>query len=200
MSLPVLQGRADEATADATSFIPFAKRGRSETLRASPCESNGAVWNVRNGIDSTDGGGGDGSPLDGTGILRRRNAMSTAHVAAQDDDTTDIFYNAPYDCNGKNSNNERVAEARCAENETDANRIAVTGKSTEGPLDRYGQLRLRYVLRKRMGQAGELGPNDPLILQPTSIGSGIDAGFLEVCSIPRYDSEGELRRSLRGAQ
>ena len=45
----------------------------------------------------------------------------------------------------------------------------------------YGQLRMRYVLRKRRGEAGEVGPDDLLIIQPTSIGNGIDAGFVEVC-------------------
>lgn len=50
------------------------------------------------------------------------------------------------------------------------------------PMFRYGQLRMRYVLSKRRRQVGEMGPRDLLILQPTSIGAGIDAGFIEVCA------------------
>lgn len=48
-------------------------------------------------------------------------------------------------------------------------------------LFRYGQLRMRYVLQRRLGEAGELGPRDTLIVQPTSIGTGMDAKFMEVC-------------------
>ncbi|CAN0233857.1 unnamed protein product [Pylaiella littoralis] len=58
---------------------------------------------------------------------------------------------------------------------------AVTAvEQAAAPLFRYGQLRMRYVLSKRRGQVGETGPEDLLILQPTSIGAGIDAGFIEV--------------------
>ena len=49
-------------------------------------------------------------------------------------------------------------------------------------LARYGQLRMRYVLGRRQGEAGELGPDDLLMIQTTSIGGGIDAGFVEVCA------------------
>eukprot|EP00903_Cladosiphon_okamuranus_P020333 g18655.t1 len=51
---------------------------------------------------------------------------------------------------------------------------------TVAALFSYGQLRMRHVLSKRRQQVGEMGPEDLLILQPTSIGSGIDAGFMEV--------------------
>ena len=44
----------------------------------------------------------------------------------------------------------------------------------------YGQLRLRYVLGRRRRQAGELGPSDVLIVQPTSVGLGVDHAFMEV--------------------
>lgn len=43
-----------------------------------------------------------------------------------------------------------------------------------------GQLRMKYLLSKRRNQVEDAGPEDLLILQPTSIGTGIDAGFLEV--------------------
>ncbi|CBJ30303.1 conserved unknown protein [Ectocarpus siliculosus] len=57
-----------------------------------------------------------------------------------------------------------------------------------------GQLRMKYLLSKRRGQVEEAGPEDLLILQPTSIGAGIDAGFLEIFAknlMP--DSAGPLR-------
>ncbi|CAM9232085.1 unnamed protein product [Ectocarpus sp. 13 AM-2016] len=57
-----------------------------------------------------------------------------------------------------------------------------------------GQLRMKYLLSKRRSQVEEAGPEDLLILQPTSIGAGIDAGFLEIFAknlMP--DSAGPLR-------
>lgn len=44
----------------------------------------------------------------------------------------------------------------------------------------YGQLRMRYVLGRRRREAGKLGPSDSLIVQPTSLGTGVDHAFMEV--------------------
>ena len=52
-------------------------------------------------------------------------------------------------------------------------------------LSSYGQLRMRHVLSKRRWQIGETGPEDLLILQPTSIGAGINEGFVEVSVVAR---------------
>lgn len=61
-----------------------------------------------------------------------------------------------------------------------------TGQEEEKQMQRgktlfkYGQLRMQYVLEKRCGEAGSLGPRDLLIIQPTSIGKGMDSKFMEV--------------------
>lgn len=55
------------------------------------------------------------------------------------------------------------------------------GKGSHGRrLYRYGQLRLQDVLVKRLGEAGKNGPDDLLIISPTSIGAGMDSKFMEV--------------------
>ncbi|CAM9499556.1 unnamed protein product [Choristocarpus tenellus] len=54
------------------------------------------------------------------------------------------------------------------------------GESAEAVPTRYGQLRLKLVLERRKGEAGPLGRLDRVLLQPTSIGMGVDALFMEL--------------------
>lgn len=53
-------------------------------------------------------------------------------------------------------------------------------KKERKTLSRYGHMRVRDVLLKRRGEAGVLGPTDAIIVQPTSIGVGVEAMFMEV--------------------
>lgn len=95
---------------------------------------------------------------------------------------------------GSNNGNEEGAhtsDTLGAEEEKDGGEEegdAAAEREESVALARYGQLRMRHVLWKRRREAGNVGPSDLLIVQPTSIGNGIDAGFVEV-RVSRGDFE-----------